>query len=81
MTYASLCACDVNASLRIHSVANWVPMLLGHEDALLSNFRSCTVHFDVIKVLFISPKDALSITLKLKFTLKFTLKFLLHVSF
>jgi hypothetical protein len=34
---ASQCACNVNASLRLHSVANWVPMLLRLEEASLSN--------------------------------------------
>jgi len=33
----------------------------------------------LLKFLFILPKDALFITLKLKFALKFTLKLLLHV--
>lgn len=37
MTCANLCAYNVNASLKLHSAAKWVPMLLGHEDAKLSN--------------------------------------------
>lgn len=37
MTSASLCACNVNASLRLHSAAKWVPILQGHEDTKLSN--------------------------------------------